>query len=200
MDTIYLRPLQQSHQANGLERAMMQIFMDEFAAQFDPLVAQIHGYGAPFLSVPVVVERFMKQDGLFVLRRPNSSDKLMRVIYANWRSLASKRGLGFLEFVLSMLWPNSWEIQRLYHPIAKANEYPVHLTPINKPDHFLTSRLGVVVDDSVDLQELSELSPTLQRLVPANIVPTVVVNIELDTPVIQVALACNPVLYCDFSS
>lgn len=200
MDAIYLRPLQKSHKANELEAAMQRIFNDEFAALHESLVQQIYGYGAPFLSVPIVVERFMKQDGLFVLRRPNSSDKLMRVILANYRSLSSKRGLGFLEFVLAMLWPNSWQIERYYHPIAKASQYPKFITPTNGVNHFLTSRLGVVIDEGVDLQELSELSPTLQRLVPANIAPKVVVKFDMNDASIGSAFACYPMMYSDFSS
>jgi hypothetical protein len=39
-----------------------------------------------------------------------------------------------------------------------------------KPNHFLTSRIRISIDESVDLAELIELSPILRKLVPANIV------------------------------
>lgn len=105
-----------------------------------------------------------------VLRRPLTSNTMMWVIYANWSSLASERGLGFLEFVLRTVWTDQFQIKHLWHPISSYLNYPVHITVEEKSDHFLTSRLRISIEDTVNTFEIIELSPILRRLVPANVV------------------------------
>ena len=67
----------------------------------------IFNYSVPCQGRQSVVECFTKLNGLVVFRRDDDglSDTLMRIIYANWQALASERGLGFLQFVLDMLYP-----------------------------------------------------------------------------------------------
>ena len=159
-------------------------------------------YGCPHLGSRKVIERFSKQDGLVVLRRPLTSDTLMRVIYANWSSLASERGLGFLEFVLRMIWTDQWQIKRLWHPIKTYLNYPKHITDEEKPDHFLTSRLRISIDDTVDTSEIIELSPILRRLVPANVVLKVhskALDVELGDSAIGVGVYGKVYQLIDFS-
>lgn len=167
----FTRPIdEQPNNHIGLETAMAKAFKQVFADVFQQRIQDILDYGAPHLGSRTVVERFTKQDGLVVLRRPQTSDTLMRVIYANWSSMANKRGLGFLEFVLRMLWTDQWQIKRMWHPISTYLSYPRFLVDEEKPNHFLTSRIRISIDESVDLAELIELSPILRKLVPANIV------------------------------
>ena len=154
----------------ALSRAVAQVIADELQASLQDLV----DYGAPHLGSRTVVERFTKLDGLAVLRRPVTADVLMRVIYANWASLASERGLGFLQFVLQMLWPDQWQVVRLWHPIARANNYPYFLSETENIGSFLTSRINIRLDEAVDISELSEVVPVLRRLVPANIIAKIV--------------------------
>lgn len=172
MDSIsFTRPIdEQPNNHTGLETAMAKAFKQVFAEEFQKRIQDILDYGAPHLGSRTVVERFTKQDGLVVLRRPQTSDTLMRVIYANWSSMANKRGLGFLEFVLRMLWTDQWQIKRMWHPINTYTNYPQFLVDEEKPNHFLTSRIRISIDESVDLLEIIELSPILRKLVPANIV------------------------------
>jgi hypothetical protein len=141
-----------------------------FTRPIDEQLQNLLDYGAPHIGSPEVIERFTKQDGLVVLRRPVSSDTLMRVIYSNWSSIASERGLGFLEFVLRMLWTDQWIIKRMWHPISTITSYPTYIIDEERPDHFLTSRIRITIDESVDLAEIIELAPITRRLVPANIV------------------------------
>ena len=104
----------------------------------------------------------------------------MRVIYATWRSLASKRGLAFLEFVLQMLWADQWEVHRLYHSKERLDGYPTLATTNRTQDSFLTSRVMITLNSDVDVNELVELAPTLNRLVPANIVPKISYGAEIE--------------------
>ncbi|MCU4321770.1 hypothetical protein KTH44_21990 [Acinetobacter bereziniae] len=165
-----LAPYEQSFAYDQLEQDIKNIFIDVFNELYSNEIEDLHFYGMPHLGSANVVERFTKQDGLAVLRRPDSSDKLMRVIYSTWRSLASKRGFAFLEFLLQTLWANQWKIQRVYHSIAMADLYPTVATVQPIEESFLTSRIMITLDADVDFAEVSELAPTLFRLVPANIV------------------------------
>ncbi|EXB47285.1 hypothetical protein J522_1936 [Acinetobacter baumannii 146457] len=172
MDNInFTRPIdEQPNNHAGLETAMARALKKVFAEVFQDQLQNILDYGAPHIGSPEVIERFSKQDGLVVLRRPVSSDKLMRVIYANWSSMASERGLGFLEFVMRMLWSDQWQIKRMWHPVSSYQSYPQYIIDEERPNHFLTSRIRITIDETVDLSEIVELSPILRRLVPANIV------------------------------
>lgn len=165
-----LAPYEQSFAYDQFEQDLKSLFIDVFNELYGDTVEDLHFYGMPQLGSANVVERFTKQDGLAVLRRPDSSDKLMRVIYSTWRSLASKRGFAFLEFILQMLWANQWKIQRIYHSIAMADLYPTVATVQPIEESFLTSRIMITLDSDVNFSEVSELAPTLFRLVPANIV------------------------------
>jgi hypothetical protein len=133
------------------------------------------------------------------MRRPNSSDEIMRVIYANWRSLASKRGLAFLEFVLQMLWADQWEVKRLYHSIDLIDRYPTVTTVEPVDNSFLTSRILISLDSDVDFSEASHLAPTLFRLVPANIVAQISSNFETeDIDPVGVASVYMPFMTANF--
>ncbi|WP_111857839.1 hypothetical protein [Acinetobacter sp. CFCC 10889] len=164
---------------DGDEAVLKAIFIRIIHELFDNTLNDIHHYGMPHLGGSMVVERFTKQDGLAVIRRPQDSDLIMRIIYANWRSMASKRGFTFLEFILTMLWANKWEIMRLYHSYTRREQYPKHVVEIDSSENFLTSRIFVLIDGGVDVNELRQLTPTLQRLVPANIVATVGIRMNI---------------------
>lgn len=180
------------------EQVIKETFIRSFELLFNEQLNDIFHYGMPHFGSGNVVERFTKQDGLVVLRRPQSSEEIMRVIYANWISLGSRRGFAFLEFVLQMLWPNQWEIARLYHSITYIEQYPKLVTEIKVSDSFLTSRIFVLMKNTVDIEELKELSPVLERLVPANIVPQIGVRIDLGTGVdVGMAAVLNPIqVFC----
>lgn len=160
----------------AMAKAVRTVLIEDFSQALQDLM----DYGAPHIGSDTVIQRFTKQDGLAVLRRPVTSSALMRVIYANWLALGSERGLAFLEFVLQMLWADQWQIIRLWHRKSSAAEYPRYLSETEEASRFLTSRIRIVLDEAVDRFELSELAPVLRRLVPANIVPQVVIPFEAD--------------------
>ncbi len=194
-----LTPYSQSHTHDELEEAMQSVFITAFHELYGEAIRDIHHFGMPHLGSPKVVERFSKQDGLVVLRRPNSSDEIMRVIYANWRSLASKRGLAFLEFVLQMLWADQWEVKRLYHSIDLIDRYPTVTTVEPVDNSFLTSRILISLDSDVDFSEASHLAPTLFRLVPANIVAQISSKFETeDIDPVGVASVYMPFMTANF--
>lgn len=197
----FVAPVLKSHKTGELERAMAGVFAGAIQdLQIDQL-NDIYSYGVPWQGGRTVVERFTKLNGLAVLRRENVSlsDKLMSVIYANWDAMASERGLAFLQFVLNMLYPEQNEIKQLWHSKAQATNYPSFVSENERKDRFLTSRLRIKIDSSVDIGELSELAPTLSRLVPWNIVPEVAVSIKTEDMGIKVAAAAHCYHVANFS-
>lgn len=191
----FLSTVTHSHAANELERAMAGVFtaiINDF--QIEQL-NDIYNYGVPWRGSRTVVERFTKLNGLAVLRRDDGglSDKLMSVIYANWEAVASERGLGFLQFVLDMLYPDQNEVKQLWHSKSLSSQYPLHVSEDRTNDSFLTSRVRIKIDSSVDIAELSELAPTMARLVPWHIVPEVAVSVN--TKDIGITLASAGTLY-----
>lgn len=182
----------------ALGTAFKQVMQQEFGGQLQDLV----DYGCPHLGSSRVIERFVKQDGLVVLRRPVTSDTLMRVIYSNWSGLANKRGLGFLEFVLRMLWTDKYNIVPLYHSIALANRYPTYLADEPLLGYFLTSRILIRIDDTVDVKEIAELAPIIRKLVPARTVVRVVadaLNIDAGTKQLGICVAYKNYQVVDLS-
>ena len=197
----FLAPVVFTHKSNELERAMAGVFVSVVQDSQISQLNDIYSYGVPWLGSPTVVERFTKLNGLAVLRRNDGglSDKLMSVIYANWESMASERGLAFLQFVLDMLYPAQNTITRLWHSIAKKNSYPLYLSESQDVSKFLTSRIRIKLSSDIDMAELSELVPTLSRLVPWQVVPEVAVSIDTNDMGVKVALAGEIFQVANFS-
>ncbi|ENV14752.1 hypothetical protein F965_00098 [Acinetobacter schindleri NIPH 900] len=195
-----IAPYQQSHTNGDTEAALQAVFIQVFTQLYGDKINDLNHYGMPHFGSLNVVERFTKQDGLVVLRRPSVDDKIMRIIYSNWSALASKRGLSFLAFVLQMLWGDQWEIKRLFHSIELANLYPTVTTVERLDDSFLTSRILISLDSDVDFAEVSYLAPTLSRLVPANVVAQITAEQRLEgIDRIGVAVAMMPFMTANFS-
>lgn len=190
--------------ANDTETVLAELFATALE-MISERVADLRDYGAPMLGSRNVLERMSKHDGLAVLVRSASetdtelTTAIMRAIYASWIGLGSERGLGFLEFVLQMIWPDAWTLRRLWHTIE--GQYPRFLThdPYNQDDFFLTSRIQILLDDSIARTELSELAPVLRRLVPANIVPSVVIDVPVEDMAIGVAVVMTGYQVADLS-
>ncbi|MGP4716897.1 hypothetical protein ACTXGL_09700 [Psychrobacter sp. T6-6] len=187
----FLSPILNSSAANELERAMAGVFVATIQDQMIDQLNDIYNYGVPWQGGRTVVERFTKLNGLAVLRRNDDglSDKLMSIIYANWESMASERGLGFLQFVLDMLYPNQSEVKQLWHSKALADSYPNHVRETSADGLFLTSRVRIKIDASVNIAELSELAPTMTRLVPWQVVPEIAVSLSTEDTGLTVAAA-----------
>lgn len=192
---------------DGLETAIAsavkQVFAENLANQMQDLV----DYGSPHIGSATVVERFTKQDGLSALRRGDPTGKLLRIIYANWSSLASERGLGFLEFVLKMMWGDDTQVVRLWHSVARITSYPDMVVEQQQAGYFLTSRIKISLGESINLNEAIELAPILKRLVPAHILPNLysdAVNADLvlgneNGDGLGVAIGFKPYLIADLS-
>jgi hypothetical protein len=109
--------------------------------------------------------------------------------------------LAFLEFVMSMLWPNLWTINRIFHSVEYAEGYPRFLTYTDDETTFPTSRIRITFDDALPVAEMSELAPVLRRLVPANVVPSIAIidDTEFTLPIGRGAAAMAAYRVIDYS-
>ncbi|SDB86885.1 hypothetical protein [Acinetobacter boissieri] len=186
MDTLainsFTQPIDASFKQDGLETSLVSAFQYVFESMLQAQLQDLIDYGCPHIGSRDVVERFAKKDGLVVLRRDDATDRLMQIIFSNWSSMASARGLTFVEFVLTCLWQNHWTLTRLWHDLEKVKQYPRFLTDIPSENTFLTSRVNLYLSRDVALKEIIELSPIVRRLVPAHIVLKVIAD-ELNTDI-----------------
>lgn len=189
-------PILNTHHANDLELAMKAVFCELVGALLVEKVGQIHHYGTPFLGDPTTLESFIKLHGVGVVSG-TKDEKLLQLILREWISLASERGVAFLTFLLDMLYPNQYQMVRLYHSLSKAHHYPKAIYENDGPDRFLTSRLRIQVSQDIDLRQLSSLAPTIKRLVPAHIVAMIAVNMVFEKQRLAAAVAMNGVYYFD---
>lgn len=204
------QPIARQNAANTAEEDIAAVFVSVFGSEIASRFIDVMDYGAPVLGSRNVLERVTKQDGLAVLIRDTSdtdydtTTAIMRAIYASWISLGSERGLAFLQYVIQMLFPDTWTIKRLWHPISRVGQYPRYLTnsPYGDapfPAFFLTSRIQIFFDETVALDVLSELAPSLRRLVPANIVPTIAVSIPIEDLGVGISLGMYGTMVADLS-
>lgn len=193
-------PVDKSHKYNELEAAIASVNRAMLLAMLPDMV-DMHQYGTPFLGSKNVVERFSKLNGLAVLRRNDSgfSDTLMAIILANWQSLASERGLAFLQFVLDMLYPGQNRIIRLWHSKKNITQYPNYIYETPASDRFLTSRIRISLDSEIDIKEVAELAPVFRRLVPWQVVAEIAVKFETQEQTLGMAAACERYYVGDFT-
>lgn len=192
-------PVMHSHHYDQMEQAMYAVFlalMDKLTTPLDNL----HHYGTPYLGNHEVVEAFTKLHGLAVLRRRSQSEKIMAIILQNYLALASERGVAFLRFVLDMLYPKQAELVQLWHDKANAHAYPewVYDEPSGSK-RFLTSRIRIYMQDSVDAAELAEIAPVFRKLVPWHIVPEIAFRLDAKIADLGIAVTMQTITVLDFS-
>lgn len=165
-----LQQLRNSHDATPLDEDIKDVFLFLFETYIRVQERRINMYGIPHRGDITTIERFVKQEGLTLFKRSVTTEPYMREILRAWRGIHSRRGLGFLNFYLQLLWPNSFQFKELWQ--IKALPYPTGLSVIEGSNKFLTSRRAcwLNVEDVPDLDELIKISHALRQVVPARIV------------------------------
>ena len=145
-----------------LDEALRDIVSQVFEDTLRPKINDINVYGMPHLGRFEVVERFVKRDGLTLLRI--SDEERMRYLFKAWKIKNPKRGLHFLRTFLQLLYPNAWAADQMWQ--EKDKPYPLHLKTANEikgkqTRYWLTSRVQVSISD------LTETGEYLLRVLPA---------------------------------
>lgn len=187
-------PILQTHHVGELELAMRDVFGQLVEQTLLQNVRQNVDYGTPFLGGIHATQQFIKLYGIGMVGQ-DGAVQLLQIILREYLSLATKRGLAFLTFLLDMLYPNKYQLIRLYHGKSKAHLYPKNLFEQDGNDRFLTSRIRIKMNDEVDLKQLSNIVPAIKRLSPAHIVPSVSVSMALEPKTMGVAVVLNGAYY-----
>lgn len=195
----YWDEIDESSIENELKQLFIALFQELLRTQF----RRIDHYGYPHLldeSDFETAQRFIKLEGLSLLNREIDNQPYMREVFRAWRGQHSRRGLGFLEFYLQMLWPDAWQIKQYWHSIAQKENYPFN-TVIESGGDFLTSRVAVLLDPNLvtNFEELAKMTPALKRVVPARIVLSFSIKIPPSNPVsLEVGMAFSPTVCLTF--
>lgn len=147
--TPVLEPVKAFHDADELEAQFKALSADVFKQYLRFVEREINAYGMPHLASFEQVERWVKADGLAMVR--GSQEDPMRYLFKAWRGQNPKRGLHFLRTYLQLLWPGGWDAEQQWqrknatYPTALSSGPELAIQKITNPrlTHFLTSRLNV---------------------------------------------------------
>lgn len=168
-----LLPLQISADANDIEAALKQQFLDLFMENLRAGERELNVSGMPHLGPIDLIERHVKLDGLALIRTDEPS---MKYLYRAWKARNPKRGMHFLRTYLQLLWPNGWVVNQMWQD--KGSPYPTGLSArsaIAAPDphstHYMTSRIRVLIDDDRESGfSIPSVVPALRSVVAAKFV------------------------------
>lgn len=166
-----LAPLSNSYKDNALAKDIYQIFIDLFEEYIRPDERDANAVGMPQNGSFELLSRFIESNGLAV--HDNGDEAAIRYLYNAWTARNPKRGTHFLRTYLQLLYPNSWAVHQLWHPIDNAEEYPLHadLEKNVVGEKFLTSRIRIKIShQSWDKDYLTRIIPALRSSVPARLV------------------------------
>lgn len=166
-----LGPLKASFDYSDVEEEVKQIFMDVFVDFMRANERELNVFGAPHLGSFELIERFVKEDGLSMIRKEDEA--AMRYLFRAWKARNPKRGLHFLRTYLQLLWPNGWSVEQMWQD--KSLPYPTSLMPgsasPSEATHYLTSRVVVSVEDSDETgANLLQIGPALRSTLGAKFV------------------------------
>jgi hypothetical protein len=127
IDTPDLQPLRNSAEFDAFESEFKALVIKVFNDTLRPLERQVNVSGMPHLGNSELIERTLKGWGLAIVRRDATRTAFLLKAA---RARNPRRGLIFLRQYLQSVWPGVWKLEPLWHPIATANEYPAHRTPL----------------------------------------------------------------------
>lgn len=146
-----LEPVKYFHEASELETQLKQMSLDIFREHIRTDERDLNVYGVPHLGSFDLIERWVKADGLSMIRGDDQA--AMRYLFNAWKARNPKRGLHFLRTYLQLIWPESWDVDQLWQ--KKSAPYPTALFTksellslgVTDPsvDYFMTSRINVDV-------------------------------------------------------
>lgn len=138
-----LQPLQNSFEYDQLESELKAIFIEVFESMIRERERRLNLYGMPHLGDTDLIERALKDSGLAIVRR---DDTRMSFLLKAARSRNPRRGMIFLRQYLQSVWPNVWQVQPLWHPIASAANYPHELTPLGVKTLYVANGVTVTAE------------------------------------------------------
>jgi hypothetical protein len=169
IDPPALAPLANSFDYDQLEGDLKTIFMDVFESMMRERERNLNLYGMAHLGGDELLASALKSDGVAMVR---SNSARMQFLVKATRSRNERRGLLFIKKYLQAVWPNIWQVESLWQPLATANAYPVGVVPNGNPDtHFLTGRIRITLPVTVDNGlGLTEIAKAFRSTLPARLI------------------------------
>lgn len=127
VDAPTLTPLRGSFEYDQLESEMKAVFLAVFESMLRASERRLNLYGMPHLGDSELIERAMKDAGLSIVRRNTTRTSFLLKAA---RARNPRRGMIFLRQYLQSVWPNVWQVEPLWHPVATAANYPADRTAL----------------------------------------------------------------------
>jgi hypothetical protein len=159
-----LIPLQRSAVADDVEAEFKALFLQLYKERVGDGVNELALYGMPHLGSISIIERYVSNDGLAVLR--TTTVEQIRYLFHAWRYNNPQRGTAFLGAYLNALFGPVYTISQLW--CHKNGTYPTdalsetEITDIggNMDDYYLTSRLRVDIETPIVPERILRASRT----------------------------------------
>lgn len=177
-ETPKLSALQRSHAATKAEEDLKNLFIALFTTYLAGDFYDANVSGAQHLGSFDLVRRSVTSDGL-TMPQGDRAEEAARYIYRAWKARDKNgRGMIFLKTYLQVLFPNLCEVAQLWQEKGKPYPTALHSTLENDgkfvPDpalHWLTSRIEIALDLTVEARSVLELTDIFRSIVPARLVP-----------------------------
>jgi len=159
-----LIPLQRSAVADDVEAEFKALFLQLYKDRLGDGVNELALYGMPHLGSIGIIERYVSNDGLAVLRTTTVDQ--IRYLFHAWRYNNPQRGTAFLGAYLNALFGPVYTITQLY--CHKNGVYPTDALSLgeiqdiagNLDDYYLTSRLRVDIQTPIVPERILRASRT----------------------------------------
>jgi hypothetical protein len=159
-----LIPLQRSAVADDVEAEFKALFLQLYKERIADGVNELALYGMPHLGSIGIIERYVSNDGLAVLR--TTTVEQIRYLFHAWRYNNPQRGTAFLGAYLNALFGPVYTISQLY--CHKDKVYPTDALSLgeiediagNMDDYYLTSRLRVDIQTPIVPERILRASRT----------------------------------------
>jgi hypothetical protein len=148
-----LIPLQRSAVADDVESEFKALFLQLFKDHIDEGVSELALYGMPHLGSMGIIERYVSNDGLAVLR--TTTVEQIRYLFHAWRYNNPQRGTAFLSAYLNALFGPVFTISQLWchkdgnYPSDALTQGELEAEGGDLEDYYLTSRLRVDIETEI---------------------------------------------------
>lgn len=177
-ETPKLTALEQSYAVDDIERELKALFLRLFRELLAGTAYDINVTGAAHLGSFDIIRRAINVDGLALLQG-DREEAATRYLYRAWKSRdVNGRGTYFLQTYLQMLFPNLCSVAQMWQDKAEPYPYGLHSKnginddwEPNPQTQWLTSRVEIALDLSVESRSILNLTGIIGAILPARLVP-----------------------------
>lgn len=177
----HLASLAQSYAVDQREAELRDLFIKVFRSTLSTRAFDVILSGCAHLGSFDSVRKAINADGLTILQG-DREEYATRYLYRAWQARdVNGRGLHFLRTYLQLLYPNQCRVAQLWQAKDKPYTTDMH-SPLEIMDggaawvpdpekYWLTSRLEIALDMSVENRTITTLANIFRSIVPARLVP-----------------------------